>query len=49
MPGMKKKAEAVASKYVPLKGKPGKGTMKQKGKSINPPFKPTTRPAKRGK
>ena len=42
--------ESVGRKYNPLKGKPGTGQMKQKGKkSVNPPFKPTTRPAKRGK
>ena len=48
----KKKGESVASKYVPLKGKPAKGgsVMKAKGKkTVNPPFKPTTRPAKRGR
>lgn len=48
----KKAGESVASKYVPLKGKPAKGgeTAKAKGKKpVNPPFKPTTRPAKRGK
>ena len=46
MPGKK----AVASKYMPLAGKPGKGVGVAKNrKTINPPFKPTTRPGKRGK